>query len=122
MTVTELRGLALLDAVIAQIEAHPETWRQGSYRCETGMCVAGWAAEMTGGQWLYADTEGSADLLAAVPEDDPERVEEDAIDAHYRAQRLFGIGAFEAGHLFAGGNKLTDIRRIRDELAAGGLA
>ena len=40
----------LLRQVLKQIETHPETWYQAEYRCESGMCFAGWACELTGGQ------------------------------------------------------------------------
>ena len=32
-----------MQAVIDQIEAHPETWDQGSWRCGSKACFAGWA-------------------------------------------------------------------------------
>lgn len=128
-----LRGLDLLDAVIAQIEAHPETWSQSRYRCETGMCLAGWAAEMTGGQWLTGPASALAPLLLADDDDDPADTEdfpEDdepfsgvlAIESHIRAQRLIGLTEDQAERLFAGGNTLPDIKLIRAGLgvAAGG--
>lgn len=44
---TELRGKALYDAVIEQIDREPESWHQGYWgkqtACGTSFCVAGWA-------------------------------------------------------------------------------
>lgn len=125
-----LRGLALLDAAIDQIEKHPETWYQPRYRCKSGMCIAGWAAALSGGQWLYPADHDYADYLPAEP-DDPDEIVETlfdgarVVDAHDRAVRLIGLddgfAGGDADRLFAGGNDLADIKRIRDELAAGGL-
>ena len=35
--------------IVAQIEAHPETWDQGSWHssCGTKHCIAGWAVQLT---------------------------------------------------------------------------
>jgi len=120
----ELRGLALLDAAIAHVEARPETWEQGRYRCATGMCLAGWTAVRAGGQWLVGDPEGwGADYLISTAEDSAGCVESingrAAIDAHNRARLLLGITEEQASYLFAGCNSLADIRRVRDEIAAG---
>lgn len=80
---TGLRGLALLDAIILEIEAHKEHWKQSLWAtaklaelipiptdkarlevqreavedlpesCGTAFCVAGWAAHLTGAQPLW---------------------------------------------------------------------
>ncbi|RYZ17201.1 MAG: hypothetical protein EOO70_02595, partial [Myxococcaceae bacterium] len=72
---TPLRGLPLLDLVIAQIELTPQTWHQAEWRCESGMCVAGWVAHLAGGKWLTAASdEVSASYVAAEREDDSEFV------------------------------------------------
>lgn len=42
----------LAEQVLGVIDARPEEWDQQSWRCETGMCFAGWAAELTEAQWL----------------------------------------------------------------------
>jgi hypothetical protein len=119
-----LRGPDLLDAVIDQIEQYPISWNQSTWRCETGMCVAGWAAELAGGTWLTrADNEDSAELLAADPDDTPSYVFEHTsgamcITASNRAARLLGIEDDDR-ELFDGNNSLNTIKDIRDELRAG---
>lgn len=118
--VTALRGLPLLDAAIAQIEAHPEAWRQDYYRCGSGMCVAGWTAELAGGQWVDADPDGDegADMLRPEADDGPAWAG-GPIHVHDRAQRLLGISERAAEELFQGDNDLADIKAIRYEIAAG---
>lgn len=125
-----LRGLALLDAAIAQIEAHPETWHQGAWRCKTGMCVAGWICELAGAQWaVAADAPSSSHLLIAGP--DELTGPTGYVDAPMRAQHLlnFDVDDFMDGtgdeddehYLFSASNELADIKRIRDEMAKAGL-
>lgn len=116
-----LRGLALLDAAIAQIEAHPETWEQGTWRCESGMCVAGWTATLAGGEWAYPpNAEGSKSaFLVPVPGDSARDIRNTshgpAVFARFRAARLLGL--FDAFPLiFEPENDLAEIRRLRDEM------
>jgi hypothetical protein len=128
-TTTELRGLPLLDAAIAHIEAHPETWEQGSYRCESGMCLAGWIGELAGGTWAAPATSGLAEYMLAGPGDENDLVYpcgEDApmVPVADRAERLLGFSRFIDGwpwgerDLFASSNTLARIRRMRGEIAA----
>lgn len=37
-----------LQKVLAQIEAHPETWDQTKWHCGTKHCIAGWAQILAG--------------------------------------------------------------------------
>lgn len=113
-----------LRLTLAQIEAHPETWEQGEFRCETGLCVAGWGAQLAGGRWLFKDpTSFHAYMLVAGDGDDPEDCEvlygQRVISAHYRAMRLFGLTSSQAHVLFEADNTLADVRRIIGELCAG---
>ena len=116
-----LRGLALLNAVIAQIEAHPETWDQEEWRCETGMCVAGWMCELGGGTWLTGPYDVHSALLVIEDSDaNNARTKElsdgrEGIYADERARRLLGA---DPGGLFDPDNSLSDIKAIRDELYA----
>lgn len=112
----------LLRQVLAHIEAHPESWHQDHWRCSTGMCFAGWTAELSGGKWA----DGPSSFLSAylIPEvgDDPDRVQVDGglgfdvIAADDRARRLLGLDVDDAARLFEGGNRLGDIRRIVADL------
>lgn len=127
-TDTGLRGLALLDAAIAQIEQHPETWRQSALRCETGMCVAGHGADLAGGRWATGRSDDFAGYLLPEEDDPPGDVwdypflDGPLVAAWNRAKRLMGLTDDQADDLFAIGNTLADIRLIRDELAARGLS
>jgi hypothetical protein len=119
-----LRGLDLLDAAIDQIEAHPETWVQGSYRCESGMCLAGWAVTLAGGKWLYPASQRSVrEYLAPEPDDAPDDICDDGVPAHFRAERLIGFrfvgGVTDDRDLFGAENTLDGIKALRDELRAG---
>lgn len=42
----------LLERTMLHILDKPGEWLQSSWRCESGMCFAGWAATLAGGQWL----------------------------------------------------------------------
>lgn len=132
---TQLRGLALLDAAIAHIEANPQTWEQDDFRCGSGMCVGGWICELAGGAWLTPQANGILSwYLEAEPTDPPGTVRDVMLDgkrvpavmAYDRARRLIGAPAAfvdldddeDRRRLFDGGNDLGDIKAIRDEIAA----
>lgn len=125
METAALRGIPLLDAVIAHIEAEPQAWKQETYRCKTGMCVAGHAAQMAGGEWLVpelGDGDGIiSDALLAEPGDDDDCVYvwngTRVIDSDRRAMRVLELTEEQADALFEGGNSLSDIRRARDRIA-----
>jgi hypothetical protein len=114
---------AALRETLAHIEANPATWKQTHYRCRTGMCFAGWRAEMSGGRWVHDANRGFAELLHADPDDDPADIftwpgEVEAVTAFDRAKRLLGLDYHQADDLFGALNKLDDLRRIVAELCA----
>lgn len=131
-----LRGLDLLDAVIAHIEQHPETWEQDYWRCGTAMCIAGWTAEMAGGEWVTrrSGTGVLAEYLVATADDLEESViglahgrEPGRIHVADRAARLLGFysemcaalgNPDDERDLFGEGNTLADIKQMRDDLRA----
>ncbi len=104
-------NLPLMDAVEAQIDAHPETWDQTVYRndCGTAYCYAGWAVTLTlgEGEWLRGDF-----LFHQV--------------AHARAASLLGLTRCEANALFCANNSREDIalvsKHIRERAAEQGAA
>ncbi|WP_084963292.1 hypothetical protein [Thermoactinospora rubra] len=112
----------LLRATLAHIEAHPETWNQKVYRCKSGMCFAGWAAELAGGRWITQDPTAPFSLyLAADRDDDPDYVREfplvgRVIDVDDRARQVLGLDDDQADELFSADNGIDDIRRIVGEL------
>jgi len=122
-TGTALRGLALLDAAISHIEAHPETWAQDVYRCRTGCCLAGHIALLAGGRW--ASSLPADEHMAREPGDEDLGgycCEPGLTHVADRARRLLGFSEYmpDGRSLFRGQNTLDDIRAMRDELAAAG--
>lgn len=124
------RGLALLDEAIQQIELQQNRgtnseWDQCFYRCKSGMCLAGWAAQLAGGQWAFPIKHDYADMLLATDDDNPEDIEQEeglrVVDAHSRAARLMGLDDYQACEFFSAGNDLDYIRALRAELASGEL-
>lgn len=120
VAVTDLRGLPLLDYAIDWITQHPETWVQETYRCKSGMCLAGWICELTGATWVagYSRNDELSECVIAEPDDNLPGMS--AIHCSDRAARLIGHPDVEDcdDTLFAGGNTLDGIRSYRDELAS----
>lgn len=110
-------NIELLDRTLAQIEAHPEGWEQGTYRCESGMCFAGWAAVLAGGRWVEPENMHSSVLVAEEADPDEDRLHTSgSVHAHDRARRVLGLDDDTADWLFDGHNKLTDLRLIVAEI------
>jgi hypothetical protein len=106
--------IELLDKVIEHIKAYPALWDQSGWAvataCGTTHCVAGWAVHLT-----YPDAvPGLRDLT-----EDSEMFVFDGATKRYdsAAMRLLGLDATQAGSLFAAGNSLPDIEKMRDSLA-----
>jgi hypothetical protein len=113
-------NVALLKQTLAHIEANPHEWNQGEYRCETGMCFAGWAAILAGGQWENADPEtGDVEYLVIEPDDEIAYVFDGGIHVKWRAQRILGLTVDQRILLCAGSNTLDDLRSIVAEIIAG---
>lgn len=135
------RGLALLNEAIEQIELQEAAgikseWNQGEWRCGTGMCLAGWIAQLAGGKWLteaiapdYEDDPNDArDYLQPLKGELPEEIRwfGEALEGTHvqnRACSLIGLDEDYADsyELFAPGNQVSDIRQIRDEWASEGI-
>lgn len=97
-------NIELLERTLAHIEAHPEEWNQGAWRCESGLCFAGTTAALCGGEWVYPAEHWQAALLKA--NEHPEEA------AWVRAQRLLRIDDDQAAELFDAANDLDDLHRI----------
>ena len=97
------KNIPLLKQVLAHIEANPETWRQDSWRCETGFCFAGWTAELTGAKWARPEKQLDPNVLRG--DGESEHV------ADY-AQRVLGLEENEADLLFSMFRTLDDLRRM----------
>lgn len=100
----------LLDEIIDHIEKHPETWNQQAWRCETGMCVAGWAVDMSEEfQWLNPENPDDDSVLQIHPDGG----EMAYGDPHEPARQILGLTDMQAGELFAWANELKDIKAYR---------
>lgn len=162
-TATELRGSALFWSLIASIEASRINWDQESWRefvtrddrhrvfprslgnyepealaqCQTAMCLAGSACDVTRGQWLLTISEDGIPLLAGQPvtekldgyeevfllaesDDDPEHIRDahgrTVISAADRATRLFGITEEQADDLYAPHNTLPYLIELGERI------
>lgn len=110
----------LLRRTLAHIEAHPGTWQQDTYRCETGMCFAGWACELAGGRWAFPADGARPQYLLAVQGDDPREVRfisgHRVIRAADRARRILGLSHGQSLRLFDEDNNLTSLRAMVADL------
>jgi len=122
-------NVPLLRKVMEHIEAHPEQHVQRSWRCGTGMCFAGWAADFSGLEWVYDPdhldaelvyTDDDAVLTAALWEVD-EVNGRTAVPVVYAAQRVLGLTARQARWLFASTHSRANLREIVTSLAGGEL-
>lgn len=119
-------NLDLLDEAIARIEANPDEWRQGVWRCGSGCCLAGHVALAAGATWA-ADADDPD-----VSEDEYEAVipSGDVVAVHVatyaksalRIPRdwlsdLLGDGE-DMRDLFYGGNTLAQIKDMARDLHA----
>lgn len=120
-------NVLLLRQTLTHIAAHPGDWKQAEWRCRSGMCFAGTACHLDGGQWAYSsDNRMFADLLIAEAADDDEDVcprhgDGPVIPANERAQRILGLTDDQADRLFDEDNTLADLRRIVSDLCGGAL-
>jgi hypothetical protein len=120
MSTTNLTGLALLEAGIGYIEAHPDEWNQGAW----SSCLAAIVAvKLSEGIWSSEQAAATYDgpdheyLVADV--DDPEHhIEKWGIHVRFRAARLLGIPSptgDETWELFDGDLSLNDIRHYAEQ-------
>ena len=127
-------NIELLDKTLAAVKEAAERrdestspgagWVQQDWRCRSGMCFAGFAAELAGGKWVNPVAKGQYEdsLLVADPTiDKPHQIAlhygspVPSVTAADRARNVLGFTAGSAG-LFAGGNKIEDLERIVAEL------
>lgn len=123
MTDTENRNInvELLDRTLAYIEAHPEEWDQGNWRCGTGMCFAGWAVTLAGREWA-GDPGGPAGELLVRKPDEPRfahtlNIGEDRIHVEDAAANELGLTEDDRD-MFNDDKTLYDLRDIVADLKA----
>lgn len=128
-----MANIELAREVLAYIGEHPETHKQASYRCSTGMCFAGWAAQLAGGKWLVPPTHTKFDESGMIcylflEEDDPQdhivHLEDvpghdqpvAAVDVDDRAVRILDITEGQSAQLFDSWNTLESLTAMIDRL------
>lgn len=94
-------------------------WDQGSWRCGTGMCFAGWAVHLDGAKWASEDGYSDhyddvvaepGDNVTSVPWDDVTPGVTAVVSVAIRAQQILGLTDDEANVLFAASNDIDDIQ------------
>jgi hypothetical protein len=113
-------NVPLLEKTLQAIKDNPKEWDQADWRCRSGMCFAGHAAQLAGGHWLNPVATGAAydSYLVA----DPDVDDEDDINNHpyygplvsagVRARKVLGLRQGNTYGLFAGSNTLQDLEGI----------
>ena len=99
---------------------------QGSWRCRTGMCFAGWTATVAGREWAFpmrrrpCETD---DWLIATPEEVADRTlpreafwrgavpGQVLIHVQFAVKRMLGLSTGRANDLFCGDNTLERIKQ-----------
>lgn len=141
---SSLRDGRLLWAVITFLPTLPGTCdsalglpihQQSDWRCDTGMCLAGWICTLTGATWFQDDPSQRAAAYVLADKDDwpgyvttgsevlgldcpADRREERLIHAQHRARRLLGFepSITRGTHpLFRGDHSLEDITELAVE-------
>lgn len=99
-------GKDLLTAAMAQVETHPETWEQGSWRCDSGFCLAGHMVELCQyATWAHPD--GMSWELSEVLDTDSGAV---YMNPQEWIVERFGLGNSDATRLFYEHNRLEHLR------------
>jgi hypothetical protein len=114
-------NVPLLRKTLEHIEAHPQEWDQAHWHCGTGMCFAGTACDLDGGEWVP----GRPVLVQRDGEPDDLRyrrgIGRGEVHACTRAMRILGLTPIAALALFSAGNTLADLRRQVTALCEHGL-
>lgn len=110
---TQHKGLRLLDAALTYIEYHPNEWDQKTYRCGTGMCLAGHIAVTIAGGELKRPQDRTNDILRRTQGEAWSYGEGTSIAA--RARNLLG-DAYIPG-MFDAFNSLSDLHYYREVAA-----
>lgn len=112
----ELLDQALAWAEHSENQAGVPRWDQSTYlrktECGTACCIAGWVALHEGAQPIL-DSDGDPDSLMVTDSDGHRQ------DIPVLARKALGLTYEQAGFLFWGDNTLEDLKRMRDNLAAG---
>jgi hypothetical protein len=96
--------------VLVEEAAMRGDWHQGSWRCGTARCFAGWAVEAARARWAYGEEDDMDTYGLGLVEDELGGYSHVAA----WAQAALGLTPFQAGELFNATNTLEDIRNLVD--------
>lgn len=99
----------LLAQVLGAIKANPKHWDQSTWRCDTGMCFAGWTGELSH-EWNWEDSYTSRGFIRL----DDGALEHNSVGNF--AQDKLGLTSSQADALFNGYNNLEDLEAMVKEL------
>ena len=108
------KNVNLLRTTLALIKINPEHHSQENWRCETGMCFAGWAGIIGGAEWANPDDPDDATVVFI--NDDGKQVFEHVSDY---AKHALGLDWDDADRLFESSNSIDDLERMVDNLCNG---
>ncbi|KJF21926.1 hypothetical protein C7T36_18280 [Rhodococcus sp. AD45-ID] len=109
----------LLRSVMDHIETWPNLLDQNQWRCGTARCFAGWAAELSGAQWISGerdqvqiDTAEGRWFAGSVVRSQSGELRHVADFA----RRELGLTEIAADQLFDGSNTITELREMVENL------
>lgn len=109
-------NVALVEQVLGQIDAHPETWNQEKFAQKTergtSYCFATWACVLSGDKIFWEEDSPTASLVASHIDNEDFTLIED------RAQDLLGLGIIEAARLFDPRNTRDELQELVDQIIA----
>jgi hypothetical protein len=125
MNNTPQPNVELINKVIEQIDAHPETWCQDLWArktdCGTSYCFAGWACVLAGEEILWNEHKVGEDTFAAHVRTQgcaSKEFGEYYVTIRERAQQLLGLGVIEADLLFDWANDREEIQEQVNQVLA----
>lgn len=102
----------LVRKALDAIKASPQEWDQAAWRCETGMCFAGFVAIAAGARWK--DPEDLHGLEVIPP---GHKAGERLPDVAEFAAEALGLDLDEGLPLFDANNTIDDLERLIDDYA-----
>lgn len=112
-------NLELLEETLTQVRAEAKKrrggWNQTAWRCESGMCFAGWAAHLAGARWTlevtpetFEDNWMRGDFVNVTTPDGRD------VPVWQYAEEALRLGEWDSHALFDAVNDLEDIELICD--------
>lgn len=104
-----------LEAVRHEAHSSDGRWTQSAWRCDSGMCFAGWAAHLAGAAWAVEwdgnrDTSLRGDFVSVLTP------QGDVMPVWKFAEEVLRLGEWDSHALFDPVNTLEDIELICDSI------